>query len=350
MNTESSNTNRNINLDLLRILAALMVLTVHVGYEFPWIVDYTVYGYYGTSLFFVLSGYLAMKSMEHCDSILTFYKKRAVRIIPIYWSVLVISYLYDAIYALSIGKYSSFLPGRSCSFWRLRYFFFVQMFTPTDNFEMWNNRNALWTMSAFFVFYLIAPFIYKVIRHYYVSLAALAVLLFTNRPLISFIESYVQSHYGENADPYTFATFFPLSVMYAFFAGITVYWAIKNNKQMSLVILSIICLVYNNFDWFPWEISYMLIVLLAASVPGMTFKFPIVRTGIETFAKFSFALYLSHPFILGKLMRLKNFLVPIIRNKGFLAFVLAACILFAYLLWRFVEKPVSKLMAKWMHV
>ena len=58
---------RNVNLDIVRIIAALMVLFVHVGYEFPWIGDYTWTGYYGVMLFFVLSGYFAWPMIETRD-------------------------------------------------------------------------------------------------------------------------------------------------------------------------------------------------------------------------------------------------------------------------------------------
>ncbi|MBQ7581902.1 MAG: acyltransferase, partial [Lachnospiraceae bacterium] len=84
---------RNSNLDILRILAAFMVLMVHVGYAFPWIADYTWTGYYGVTLFYSLSGYLSMVSMERSGSVIEFYKKRILRIIPLYWSILIISYI-----------------------------------------------------------------------------------------------------------------------------------------------------------------------------------------------------------------------------------------------------------------
>ena len=47
--------NRNINIDILRIVAALMVLFVHIGFREG--VDFSV-GAYGVQLFFILSGYL----------------------------------------------------------------------------------------------------------------------------------------------------------------------------------------------------------------------------------------------------------------------------------------------------
>lgn len=166
---------RNYNLDILRIVAAFMVLTVHVGYQFPWISDYTWYGYYGTSLFFVLSGYLTMTSVERCNSVLEFYRKRVFRIIPLYWVVLIVTLILNP--NLFSIKY-------------LRYFFFLNMFIPSDDFGLWNNLNGLWTMSAFMFFYLIAPLIYKLIKKYYVGLVILTVMLFCRDGFVAWFEAF----------------------------------------------------------------------------------------------------------------------------------------------------------------
>lgn len=337
-----SGTKRNLNFDILRIMAALMVLTVHVGYQFPWIQDHTFYGFYGTTLFFVMSGYLGMKSMENCSNAMEFYKKRVIRIIPIYWGILVISYLFDAIQSLISGNYAAFTSGGICSISRVRYFLFMQMILPSDNFSLWNNKDALWTMSAFFVFYLIAPLLYKLLKKFYVSLVLLIILLFTNKPLIAYIEKIVANAYGEGADAFSFASFFPLSVMYAFVGGITVYLAVKEQKQIVFVVLGVLSLIYNGFQWFPWDIAFMILVMCAASLPSIEIRNDYINKLINLFSKFSFALYLSHPIILGPVMKLKDIMVPYIRNKGFLAFVVIVCILTGYLCWAFIEEPLTK--------
>lgn len=344
---------RNTNFDILRIVAALMVLMVHVGYEFPWIQNRTFYGFYGTTLFFVLSGYLAMVSMEKCKSAIDFYKKRIVRIVPVYWAVLTIIYVVNAITALVDRDYAAFAPGGVCSFKFIRYYLFMQMFTPTDNFGLWNNRYALWSMSAFFLFYVVAPFLYKILRRFYIAFIVLIVMLFAYKPFVGLVEGWASGMYGDAAEPFTFATFFPLSVMYAFVAGITVYLAVKEKKQMVFMVCAVISLIYNGFQWFQWDITFMMFVLCAASVGNESatgVSDPVIRVsdpvkvvnGIEIFSKFSFSLYLTHPFVLAYVMKLQDVLVPYIRHKGFLGFVVIVCILTGYLFWRFVEEPLCK--------
>lgn len=92
--------NKNsINISLLRIVAMLMVLSVHSGINSNW-TKYTIAGQYGVTLFFTLSGYLILCSMEK-KSCKEFYKKRILRIIPEYYTALIIYWLADFIKVFS---------------------------------------------------------------------------------------------------------------------------------------------------------------------------------------------------------------------------------------------------------
>lgn len=63
---------KSINLDLIRIFAALMELSVHIGQ----IVGYNLgVGARGVQLFFVLSGYLAYASLDMDSDVKRYYKK-----------------------------------------------------------------------------------------------------------------------------------------------------------------------------------------------------------------------------------------------------------------------------------
>ena len=54
---------RNISLDVLRIFAAFMVLSLHVGHQVD-LNDYTQIGSRGVQLFYIMSGFWAMVSMD----------------------------------------------------------------------------------------------------------------------------------------------------------------------------------------------------------------------------------------------------------------------------------------------
>ena len=78
---------KNVALDELRILAALMVLGVHTGQKVG-LGDAAAVGAQGVQLFFVLSGYLAAASLSRHPEPLPYYQRRIRRILPLYWLIL----------------------------------------------------------------------------------------------------------------------------------------------------------------------------------------------------------------------------------------------------------------------
>lgn len=336
---EAQSVNRNTNLDIIRILAAFMVLAVHVGYEFPWITQYTWTGYYGVTLFFSMSGYLSMVSLEH-NGIASYYRKRILRIVPLYWSVLTIIFILN--WCVGGGINSPDFLGSPRYF---RYFFFLNMFIPSDDFGRWNNLAGFWTMSAFAFFYLIAPLIYRLVRKYYVALVLLIIILFLRNPFTAWMEKILNSGDHSYSSTFEFSQWMPLSVFYCFFLGVTVYYACKEKHMFSFAMLCIMAMVYNEFKWFAWDIVMALLVMAAAVFPSL------IRQGrlqniIKLVSSFSFALYLSHITVLKYVMKLQDLLVPYIRHKGFLIFTVTVCITVGYLAWRFIEVPMEKLLKK----
>ncbi len=344
----SSNNNRSVNLDIVRILAAFMVLAVHVGYQFPWITKYTWTGYYGVMLFFSLSGYLSMLSLER-HSVTEYYKNRVLRIVPLYWSVLIIIWILKLINYLCANFDGKLSMGSPWSISYLRYFFFLNMFIPSDDFDKWNNMTGFWTMSAFAFFYLFAPVIYKLVRKYYIAIIILIVLLFARNPFTAWIESVLNNSPKSFSSTYDFSQWMPLSVFYCFFLGVTVYYACKEKRAYSFVLLCVIAMVYNEFKWYAWDLVMALLVLAAVELP------PIINQGklldiTKLLASFSFALYLTHLTVLGYIMKLQDVMVPYIRHKGFLIFTVIICIAVGYLTWKYIEPPAEALMKRMLRI
>ena len=181
---------KNVALDELRILAALMVLGVHTGQKVG-LGDAAAVGAQGVQLFFVLSGYLAAASLSRHPEPLPYYQRRIRRILPLYWLVLVLRWLFDAVRYLAAGASAAqlFGPGGPCGPGYLRYFVFLQMWLPSDNWMLWNNRNVLWTMSAFAFFYLLAPWLYRLCKRFWGALALLVVCLAVKGRIGGLIES-----------------------------------------------------------------------------------------------------------------------------------------------------------------
>lgn len=97
--------NRDYSIDCFRILALLMVLSVHFrgGIELPIIVDKLFgFGAYGVALYFLISGYLVVESVNRQTSYAAYVFQKAMNILPMYWMSLILTFV---IAALWLKKY-----------------------------------------------------------------------------------------------------------------------------------------------------------------------------------------------------------------------------------------------------
>ncbi|MCB1545190.1 MAG: acyltransferase [Rhodoblastus sp.] len=118
------------NIDILRGIAILGVVQLHAfsqtgAYAFLGAPDaalkFASIGWAGVDLFFVLSAYLLTGNLlRHRDApglALSFYKRRALRILPLYWTVLIVGSLLGIIWDISGGIANSFLFGNQHPLW-----------------------------------------------------------------------------------------------------------------------------------------------------------------------------------------------------------------------------------------
>ncbi len=100
--------NKN-SLDLLRLLAATMVLYSHqyalLGLTEPSFMGWNTFGGAGVTIFFFLSGFLVWTSWERDPNVLRFFFRRSLRIFPGLWAVCLLS-------VFVLGPWSSTLPVR----------------------------------------------------------------------------------------------------------------------------------------------------------------------------------------------------------------------------------------------
>ncbi|MCH5248883.1 MAG: acyltransferase [Lachnospiraceae bacterium] len=247
----------NINLAILRIIAMVMVVSIHVGINVHW-TQYVYAGQYGVQLFFILSGYLIFVSLESGISAREFYKKRMLRIVPEYWTALVlywivgvIEYLHTGGIIEAIGQYDSPYGIRY-----LRYFTFTNVLLPSNNWYLWNNRNAWWTMSSFMVFYLLAPLLHIFINRFYKAILMLTFLLYCTpifRQLLLRFLSGICEGGGEGYHLNEFCAYMPFSELYCFFFGIVIYFAVREGKQLIYIVYLLFILCIFNAGVYLWE-------------------------------------------------------------------------------------------------
>lgn len=154
---------------MLRGVAILGVMQLHAfrhtgAYEFLGLPEFALnlasIGWSGVDLFFVLSAYLLTGNLlRHRNApglALAFYKRRALRILPLYWSVLIVGSICGIAWDLSGGVANSFLFGRQHDLWI--YILFLQNFV-----DGWSTQHPAmflaptWSLAVEEHLYLLLP-------------------------------------------------------------------------------------------------------------------------------------------------------------------------------------------------
>ncbi|WP_026520223.1 acyltransferase family protein [Butyrivibrio sp. FCS006] len=289
---ELTNKKRDFSLDLLRALSCIMVMGVHIGQRFsiPGALGrFFEKGSTGVSFFFILSGYLAFVSMDRIyekDGIsfkgtLKFWVRRSLHVLPLYYLLM----LFYFIFYLAIKG----IPGDETGLYWIRYIFMINLWVPAED-VFWTNLGAVWSISAFMLFYLLAPLFYALIRKYWV--AWIGVLGFYG--VFKLTDSVGTGR-------------IPVRYMFYFLIGILVYLAIKEEKELGLAaILSFVILFCFLAGGGTALITPFLAALYIIACKGKTLsvrKDSIMVTLVTFISTISYSIYLVHAGVLAVLDR-----------------------------------------------
>ncbi len=327
---------RSINLDILRIIAAFMVFTLHAflqgGVAF-------FAGQKGVELFFVLSGFLAFVSLDRGKKVKEYYIGRAKKILPTYWICLLFLYLSDLLWAFRTYGLSYRMFQGQCSYRFLRYVFMVNCILPSDNWEMWNNHSALWTMSAFFLFWVAAPWLYKLMRRFWGAITVLIVSVVAQKLLLKYLLALVDN-YPEGAQFYYQATMNAFVELPYFLLGAVLVIAVREKKETSYLFLVGFITVCSNLAQAPFPIIFVLIIFVAVKGSDIVTNEKVVKI-IRGIADISFTLYLIHPPLFIYFEKAQKHLGLDIKWLH-VAVIYVSSIAFAYLLYNGIIKKIEK--------
>lgn len=100
-------------LDALRGLAALSVMAFHYTHILPRFVHLAepppfeiVYGYFGVELFFMISGFVILLTLERTKYAADFVVSRAARLYPAFWAALLVTFTVGALFPLEAQHYT----------------------------------------------------------------------------------------------------------------------------------------------------------------------------------------------------------------------------------------------------
>ena len=225
-------------LDGLRAMAITLVLACHTITPFwtdpsrPFLPEpfspfgiFLLNGWCGVDLFFVLSGFLITRQILAGDTVRHFYKKRFMRIAPMYYIVLTL---------VCLRLFPTYPVYDAAHVWGWRYIyhlFFLQDFLWCDILPVF------WTLAIEFHFYIIAPFLIAGLLRLGTRkrFAALALAALVSVAVKAYVAFYWFPH-GVSPPVYLWKIrmLFPLQLD-GFIAGITVAFLWKDRESRSYI-------------------------------------------------------------------------------------------------------------------
>lgn len=333
--------------DILRVTAAAMVFMIHfAGYRNlpkPQFVFMLFRHFnFGVCMFFVMSGYLIMQSVDASRNVKEYFVKRVSRIIPAYYAIIVFAIIVWDIILGQMPKDTMLGIG-----W-LRYFLFLNGIIPSAEYYYWNDLWGLWTMSCFMLFYILAPVIRKLVKSYRASLVFMCVIV-----VLAYGYKAVYSHFlNINNVPWAAETAGDCAVfnLISFAFGTAAWYAVREGKEknyMRIVIAALACFLAMREDTFNRIIWSLLTVAFMLSMKDFAYSDKTKRIGniFSALAKYSFTVYLVHM----PVIELTEYFSEHIHYLGYFAFlgiVLAVTAVMTALLHCFVEIPFAKLIKR----
>ena len=316
-------------IQLLRIIACLAVFICHFSQRMhidEWsmnLYNFTQLGRYGVELFFVISGYLICFSLSKKQSILQFYKKRAVRILPLYFFCVLYFFITETFIFQDI-------PPDPYGLGWLRYIFCLNGIVPSDEY-FWSNIGITWTIPVFMSFYLCAPLLKKicntVLSSSVVLLISIGIAVIINHRLSGWLSAFI---------------YFP-----CFIIGIIVFHVKKNSKQFWMI------LVFQIFvfivKWCKWDgviykitkdgdlylVSLVFATLIVLS-DQMKVKRISIKKALDVLDEHSYTLYLVHGIVFCGIIDKFQF------NKWIIALIaILLTIILTITIHKFIEKPIQ---------
>nr|MDT0660437.1 acyltransferase family protein [Micromonospora sp. DSM 115978] len=333
----------------LRWIAAMLVFGFHVG-TMGFIADpgyreviawlFTL-GLSGVQFFFVLSGFVLVWSARPGERVGTFWRRRLAKIYPnhlVLWVLVVLLALY----------WADPLDLRVL----LTNLFLVQAWTPAPGY-FYSVNTVSWSLSCEVFFYLCLPLALPVLRRMpawslYAVVAAVPLLILALWPAQTLLPE---------AHRWWFTQVFPLVRSLEFWMGVAAAELMLRGRWRGpgLLPATVIFVVawVAAIEWIPaqyWAALlatvYVLVIAGAADADVRGRWSPWRSRGMVRLGELSFAYYLVHVFLISTVLRFAGRTEGLPGWQGPAAAVgfLLICLAVAWLLFRFVETPMMRLL------
>jgi exopolysaccharide production protein ExoZ len=327
--TSTANTTSTLqSIQLLRGIAALSVVYVHV-------LAPPNFGLFGVDIFFVISGFVMALVTTKNTNPTTFFLNRLIRIVPLYWILTTCLVAVILIAPNLLGSTTLNLANF------LKSLFFIPYFKESHLIQPF--LFVGWTLNYEMLFYLcIATGLMLSSRHYLAIAISALVLIYLMLGLL--------------ADSPLLNGFFGNLKIFEFVLGIFAFKIyrlgyLKNIPYLFGFLISASCLLFMIYaeikqikidSFFLYGIPSFFLLLSAISLESLMDS-PVVKT-ISTFVgDTSYAIYLSHAFVIEFIRKVVMKHVDFLQHYMSIVIIisLSASILVGYILHRFLDLPLQ---------
>lgn len=323
------------NFDLLRFIFALIVFIVHAyvlsGAESLSVLSSLFSSEVAVKSFFVVSGFLIFMSYENSHTIKSYFLKRARRVYPAYFFVVVFCVIFGYLFSTySLNNYWSF----DLLKYTLANLLFLGFLSPNlpgvfESNQLQAVNGALWTLKIEVMFYLFVPLAVMAFRRF--NRFSVILTIYVISVLYSFVLLSMAAESGaavykelQRQLPGQLAFFMAGAAGYYYYAYLTKY-------ASSAVMLAMFAFVFQSS--LPW------IAIEPVALAILVVYFACVFPHFGNFGKygdFSYGVYIAHFPVLQGLVSFGLF-----KYSPWLALGVSGLLIFfiAFLLWHLIEKP-----------
>ncbi|SHF34008.1 acyltransferase family protein [Dysgonomonas macrotermitis] len=334
-------------IDSLRGIAILMVVGVHILSFFkvstsdffpPLLIDYIYDFRCGVSLFFIVSAYTLTMSHERRKdekrATRNFFIRRFFRIAPIYYSAIILIYLFNIDHS---AAYIKAIP----TFWFLSNFLFLNTLSP---YIIGTIVPGGWSVSAEFIFYFLFPILTIWVRNTNTSLIFFGI----------FIAIASIFHYNFYDDPFLSKFEFMevnfLNQVPIFFLGIFAYHVTQKKdyrvSPYTVVFLACVCLLFAHIPfpyYFMWTIAFTALVIILSKYSLKAFSNKV----LASVGKVSFSMYIIHFLVImalnnfefGRILPITGFISSLLNFILLYSIVAAVTFCLSNITYKFIEIP-----------
>ncbi len=345
------------NFDLIRLAAAIQVFVGHAflfGFLQHNLVRDIIWFFPGVPVFFGMSGFLLLWSLDRNPDLVSYCKNRFLRLFPALWATMLLTTA-----VLLIAKTISFddLLGSPALLYLIGRCTIIYSFVPQliRRFAQGNPNGALWTIGVELQFYLLLPLLHRAIRRQpllmkniiLLTIGAISYWINRSDPNLPFdvyrLNGYLRILISEIRIFY-FLFFFIIGMLFY----INYSWLkklLEGRCGIHFVIYCIICAAFffctdlSKADpYFPDAIALIRYVFLMFFIFSTAFSNVELSWRLLRGNDYSYGIYLTHLLVLNAFYESHRF-------TGRMSFVLSAVVtgILAWASWHFIEKKALRL-------